>query len=97
MASEKLLIKWSDEAIHDLKSIYYNLLRRNSEEKASAIRSEIFIASRSIIFPEQFQLDDIHIKYRRIIVRNYKILYSIDGSIIRIASVINSYQDTSKH
>jgi len=96
MASEKILIKWSDEATHDLKSIYYNLLR-NSKKKASAIRSEIFIAPRGIIFPEQFQLDNIHIKYRRIIVRNYKILYSIDGNIIRIALVINSHQDTSKY
>jgi plasmid stabilization system protein ParE len=94
---QKTLIKWSAESISDLKSIYYNLLKSNSPETALKIRNEIFLAPRGIIFPEQFQVDEIYDKYRRIVIRNYKILYSIDGRIINIISVINSYQDSSKY
>ena len=96
MEQQKPLIKWSAEAIDDLKAIYYNLLLRNSPENALKIRNEIFLAARNIIFPEQFQVDEFYNKYRRIIIRNYKVLYSIDGRIINITSVISSYQDSSK-
>jgi len=94
MPLEKLSVRWSDEAIDNLKSVYYNLLRKNSQDTALRIRNEIFNAARSIVFPEQFQADEIYNKYRRIIIRNYKILYRVDGNIIRIISVINSYQDS---
>jgi plasmid stabilization system protein ParE len=97
MASGKLYVKWSDEAIQDLKIIYYYLLKKNSKKAALSIRNEIFLTSRSIVFPKQFQVDEIHSKYRRMVIRNYKILYSVDGNIIRIASVINSYLDTSNY
>ncbi|KGO91434.1 type II toxin-antitoxin system RelE/ParE family toxin [Flavobacterium subsaxonicum] len=96
MPLEKLLIKWSDEAIADLRSIYYNLLERNSEETSLKIRSEIFSAPKQIVFPEQFQIDEIYNKYRRVIIRNYKVLYTADDRTIKIATVINCYQDSSK-
>ena len=93
MPADKLLIKWSDEAIANLKSVYYNLLRRNSRETALKIRNEIFKAPGGIVFPEQFQKDEVYTKYRRIIVRNYKILYLIDRNTILITTVINTYQN----
>lgn len=96
MSSEKLSIRWSEEAIDDLKLIYYNLLERTSAETASKIRDEIFLSARQIVFPEQFQVDEIYNKYRRIIVRNYKILYHINDSTVRIATVINCYKNSSK-
>jgi len=94
MAVGKLTVKWSSEAIADLKSIYYYLLRKNSNETALKIRNEIFEASRNIVFPEQYQVDDIYNKYRRIVIRNYKILYSTEAKNIHITTVINCHNDT---
>jgi len=93
MPEKKLSVKWSNEAINDLKSTYYDLRTRNSNETALKIRNEIFNASRSIIFPEQFQLDENGKNCRRIIIRNFKILYIVDGETIRITSVINTYHN----
>lgn len=96
MALDKLSAIWSAEAIADLKSIYYYLLNRNSPETALKIRNEIFNAPQSIVFLEQFQPDEYLTNYRRIVVRNYKILYIIQGTTIYIISVFNSYSHPSK-
>ncbi len=89
----KPLVKWSEEAIADLKFIYFNLLQRNSKAASEKIRNDIFHASRGIVFPEQYQLDEIHAKYRRIVVRNYKLLYRVEDKTIRIISVVDSRYD----
>jgi plasmid stabilization system protein ParE len=89
----KPLVRWSGEAIADLKYIYFNLLKRNSKEASEKIRDDIFQATRAIVFPEQYQFDEIHTKYRRIVIRNYKLLYRIEDKTIRIISVIDSRYD----
>jgi plasmid stabilization system protein ParE len=90
MTPKKLFIKWSGDAINDLRNIYYDLLKRNSKPTSSKIRDEIFAASRSIVFPEQFQVDEYRKNFRRIIVRNYKVLYVVEKDMINIVTVIDS-------
>lgn len=86
-------IIWSNIAKADLRSIYNSLLFKNSKETTRKIREEITSAPEAVVFPEQYQFDEIHTKYRRIVVRNYKLLYRIEDKTIRIISVVDSRYD----
>ncbi|MFP9112316.1 type II toxin-antitoxin system RelE/ParE family toxin [Flavobacterium sp. RHBU_3] len=90
---QSLFVIWSDEAKADLRSIYNSLLFKNSKETTQKIREEIISAPEAIVFPEQYQFDEIHYRYRRIIVRNYKILYRVEDKTIRITSIVDSRYD----
>ena len=96
MTLQKLIISWSDRAKSDVKNIYFQLLNRNSKSSSQKIRDEIINAPSTIIFPEQFQLEEYHTECRRIIVRNYKILYTVQDTTILIISVFNSHSHPSK-
>ena len=96
MSQQKLSITWSLRAQSDVKSIYFQLLGKNSKDTSKKIRDEIIAAPKTIIFPEQFQIDEYIAKCRRIIIRNYKILYSAEGTAITIISVFNSFRHPSK-
>ena len=52
------------------------------------VRKDIIRASKEIQFAEQFQKDDILPEYRRIIVRDYKRIYSYEKEIVYILNVI---------
>ena len=54
------------------------------------------VKSNSITFVEQFQIDEYRKDCRRIIVRNYKILYYIKDSEIFVIRVFNTLQDPTK-
>lgn len=92
----KLIIEWSARAKSDVKDIYLHLSERNSAVTVQKIIDEIFTAPELIIFPEQYQHDDFMIDCRRVIIRNYKILYVVNGSTISIVSVFDSRRNPSK-
>lgn len=96
MSQQRLYISWSLRAQSDVKSIYFQLLEKNSVDTAKKIRDEIIVAPETIVFPEQFQIDEYIAECRRIIIRNYKILYSAEGTSITIISVFNSFRHPSK-
>ena len=52
------------------------------------VRKEIINASKSIVFSEQYQQDEIFSEYRRIIVRDYKILYKEKEGIVYILNIV---------
>ncbi|WP_218598697.1 type II toxin-antitoxin system RelE/ParE family toxin [Polaribacter sp. NJDZ03] len=56
--------------------------------KSPSVRKDIIRASKEIQFAEQFQKDDILPEYRRIIVRDYKLIYSYEKEIVYILNVI---------
>jgi hypothetical protein len=67
-----------------------------SKETALKIRDELFNCTDEIVFAEQFQLDEYRIDCRRMIVRNFKILYQIQGNAIYIIRIFNSFQNPIK-
>ena len=91
-----LSVNWTAKAKADLKSIYYHLLENNSKEISLKIRDEIFSAPKTIIFPEQYQFDDFMFECRRMVIRNYKILYSAEENAITVIGVFNSHRHPSK-
>jgi len=52
------------------------------------VRTDIIQASMNITYPKQFQKDEIFPDYRRIIVRDYKILYSSKDTVVYILNVV---------
>ena len=87
---------WTSKSFEDLSTIHHYLSNKISLETANKIIDEIYQAPNSITFVEQFQIDEYRKDCRRIIVRNYKILYYIIDSEIFVIRVFNTLQDPSK-
>ncbi|MDQ1167918.1 hypothetical protein QE431_004236 [Flavobacterium sp. SORGH_AS 622] len=49
-----------------------------------------------IVFAEQFQLDEYRLDCRRIVIRNFKVLYQIRENSIFVIRVFNSFQKPVK-
>jgi len=96
MSNSKLVVFWTKIAKEDLKDIYISLKKVVSKEKAIKIRDELFNCTNSIVFAEQFQVDEYRFDCRRIIIRNYKVLYQIKENSIFVIRVFNSFQNPLK-
>ena len=91
-----LSVIWTSKSFEDISNIHNYLSNKISIETANKIIDEIYQAPNSITFVEQFQIDEYRKDCRRIIVRNYKILYHIKDSEIFIIRVFNTLQDPIK-
>jgi len=92
MSNTKFEIFWTLNAKEDLKEIYISLKNKISKETAIKIRNELFNCTNEIVFAEQFQLDEYRLDCRRIVIRNFKILYQIRENSIFVIRVFNSFQ-----
>ena len=90
-------IKWSAEAKADVKKIY-DFIKNKSVQGAKNVVTDIRTAPNKIIFSKQYSIDDYAIACRKIVVRNYKILYTIDieNQFINIISVFDTRQSPDK-
>ena len=89
-------IIWTSKSFEDISNIHLYLANKISLETANKIITEIYQAPNAIIFEEQFQIDEYRKDCRRIIVRNYKILYHIEDSKIFIVRIFNTLQNPIK-
>ncbi len=89
-------ITWTSKSFEDISHIYKYLSYRISVETANKIIDEIYHAPSTIKYVEQFQTDEYRKDCRRIIVRNYKILYTIINSEVFIIRVFNTFQNPTK-
>jgi plasmid stabilization system protein ParE len=89
--STSLKIIWSNQAKLALKDIY-DYYHEKSPQAAKNVTSDLLKAPKTIFFAKQYQLDDINPKYRRIVVRHYKILYKEDQGVIQVVDIISSRQ-----
>lgn len=96
MSNTKFEIFWTSNAKEDLKEIYISLKNKISKETAIKIRNELFNCTNEIVFAEQFQLDEYRLDCRRIVIRNFKILYQIRENSIFVIRVFNSFQNPMK-
>jgi addiction module RelE/StbE family toxin len=96
MSNTKFEIFWTSNAKEDLKEIYISLKNKISKEAAIKIRNELFNCANQIVFAEQFQLDEYRLDCRRIVIRNFKILYQIRENSIFVIRVFNSFQNPMK-
>lgn len=92
----KFSVFWTSKSFEDISNIHDYLSNKISLETANKIIDEIYQSPNSITFVEQFQIDEYRKDCRRIIVRNYKILYYIKDSEIFVIRVFNTLQNPSK-
>ena len=96
MTSSIYEIFWTTNAKLDLKDIYLSLIHKFSLSVASKVSDEIFESINSITFPDQFQTDEYRIDCKRMITRNYKILYQFHHNKIYVIRIFNTFQDPIK-
>ena len=87
MVKKKFTIVWTLKAEKSLGDIY-NFYKNKSIQGAFNVINDIVKSPTNIVFSEQFQIDDVNLKYRRIIVRDYKVLYRETDNEIIIVDVI---------
>jgi len=91
---EKLTIIWTRQAKESLKSIY-DYYKEKSVQGAKNVKNDILQSPKTIRFSKQYQVDDINPKYRRIVVRDFKVLYKERKNRIEIIDIISSKQSSS--
>jgi addiction module RelE/StbE family toxin len=90
-------ILWDNQAKADLKLIF-EFIKLKSPQGARNVISDIVAQSKNIHFAEQDQVDEfLGEPYRRMIVRDYKIIYKIHSEKeIRILQIFDTRQNPIK-
>jgi plasmid stabilization system protein ParE len=87
--SEVKKIIWTNIAKDQLKTIF-NYYKEKSLQGANKVKDDILRSTNALHFTEQYQKDEIEPEYRRIIVRDYKILYKEEEGIIFITRIFST-------
>lgn len=90
-------ILWDNQAKADLKLIF-DFLQLKSPQGAKKVINDIVNQSKNIHFASQYQVDEfLGEPYRRMIVRDYKIIYKIHSETeIRILQIFDTRQHQSR-
>ena len=93
----KFKIIWSSTAKAELQKIHDHFkFEKKTPEVAKSIVRDILKATREITFPSQYQIEENNPKYRRIVIRNYKIIYKEENNNILILRIFDSRQSPEK-
>lgn len=87
MAEKITKVVWTRQARESLNAIL-NYRYKDIPSARKIIRKDIIDSSKNIVFAKQYQQDEIYPKYRRIVVRDYKILYISKSGNIYILNVV---------
>ena len=86
--SEKVAkVLWTRQAREALNAILdYRYSKNPSARKI--VRKDIIEASKGVVFTKQYQRDAIATEYRRIFVRDYKIIYKSTSDTVFVLNVV---------
>lgn len=82
-------VVWTRHARESLTAIL-DYRYKNIPSARKIVRKDIIDSSKQIVFSKQYQKDEIFPEYRRIVVRDYKILYKEIDEVIYILNVVCS-------
>lgn len=88
-------VKWTKTSSSDLQIIFEFYLPK-SAKAASNLVDEIINQVEAIDFTHQYQQDDINPRYRRIIIRHFKVLYRVEQNVVFIARIFDTRQNPKK-
>lgn len=88
-------VVWTYTAKNQLQTIF-NYYKEKSIQGANNIKNEILNSTKNIHFIDQYQKDEIESQYRRIIVRDYKILYFVEDEVIYISKIFSTKRNLTK-
>jgi plasmid stabilization system protein ParE len=91
---KSLKITWTKQAQLGLKEVF-EFYRYKSTTAAKKIVKELLASPKTIYFSRQYQIDEINPKYRRIIVGDYKVLYTEKNNEITIVDIVCTRQSPS--
>lgn len=86
---------WATQAEADIDAIYSWLFER-SPVAAAKVVGEIFDAAESVVFGGQYQGEELVPETRRMVVRNYKIIYTTYGTNLYIIRIFDTRQNPSR-
>jgi addiction module RelE/StbE family toxin len=94
---EPIKILWDNQAKADLKLIF-EFIKLKSFQGAKNVIRDIVAQSKNVHFVEQYQVDEfLGEPYRRMIVRDYKIIYKVHSETeIRILQIFDTRQNPIK-
>lgn len=93
---KNIQIVWGNRAKKDLKEIH-SFYAEKSADAASKMINSIIGAAESIVFAEQYQVDEfLGQPYRRLIVKHCKIVYRLKNNSIVIFRVFDTRQNPTK-
>lgn len=87
----KFKIVWTKQARESLKKIH-DYYKEKSIQGARNVRSDLLQSPKTILYAKQYQTDEINPKYRRIVVRDYKVLYKVNNEVIQVVDIISTRQ-----
>lgn len=90
-----LQVLWTHHAKQQLKDIF-NYYKDLSPQGAENGKNDILEAGRDLVFTKQYQKDEIEPDFRRIIVRHYKLIYSVNNNAIAILRIFDTRQNPDK-
>ena len=82
-------VVWTREARKSLKAIL-DYRYKDIPSARKILRSAIINSSKEIVFATQYQRDEVFSNYRKISVRDYKILYKEIKGVVYIMNVVCS-------
>lgn len=88
-------IVWTYEAENDLDGIFEYYFQK-SQLAAYRIINDIIESAENLVFSSQYQRDAYKDNCRRIVVRHYKLLYTVEENTAYILRVFDSRQNPSK-
>ena len=89
---EALKIIWTKQARAALKDIY-DFYKDRSLQGAKNVRKDLIESPKNIRYAKQYQVDEINPKYRRMVVRDYKVLYRENSkNVIQIMDIACTLQ-----
>lgn len=95
MVKKRFKIIWSDKAKIAIRDVY-DFYKDKSVSGAKNVINDIIAGPKSITFSQQYQIDEINTDYRRIVVRDYKLLYKEFDNTIIVFDVICTLQSNDK-
>lgn len=90
----ELTIIWTKQAKESLKSIY-DYYKEKSLQGARNVKNDLLQSPKTIYYSKQYQVDEINPKYRRIVVRDFKVLYKENSNRIEIIDIISTKKSPS--
>ena len=91
----KLKVIWTKQAHEALKSIY-DYYKGKSPQGAKNVKSDLLNSPHTIYYSKQYQVDEFNPNYRRIIIRDFKVLYKEKGNTIQIMDIVGTKQSPKK-
>lgn len=94
-------IIWSDFALRQLKKIHSYYKKEASEKTAqkltkTLVQTTIQLETNPLIGKKEPLLKNYDFEYRFLIKKHFKIIYRLDGNIVRVISIFDTRQNPKK-